>query len=193
MDTVFPKKHVVGRDPRPAFVRWIVSGNAHGWWVIAPGAQTPIADGMTEDGAYALAEVLDTYRQVCVFNNGTISGMQKRALQLEETLRNCQEYFDGKADAEYTGDPAEVRGNREMHLFVEITSLIGPMDKEPDHSIPADAEEGEQAGYGTPSQEEYEHEQELERQQARMDALVDSYQDGDLRDARNYPQDEGFA
>lgn len=191
-----------------AFARWLVSGNAHGFWVIADGAKDPLVEGLSEEAAYRLANELNGQRVAIELNHETIARQHDWGTKTEAVLAECREYFDNKSDAEVVdGYP---RQNAELRLRTLIDTVLPAserkpdgvfrtlhgspptLDMEPDHSIPEGDDEGEQMGYGTPSQEEYEHEQELERQQARQDALVDSYQHGDSRDMR-HPQDEGFA
>ena len=40
------------------------------------------------------------------------------------TLRQCEEYFDARADAEYFPDQATPVGNEEMGLLVDVRAAI---------------------------------------------------------------------
>jgi hypothetical protein len=41
-----------------------------------------------------------------------------------EALEECHEYFDGRADAEYTTDSASPTGNEEMRLLVQVNDAL---------------------------------------------------------------------
>jgi len=100
--------------------RWIVGANAHGWWVIVEGAQTPIARDLREDDAYRLVDVLNAVYGIARFNLETVSKQQKEMEVYEEVLRECREYFDNKADAEHW-PPV---GNKEMTMLSRIDSIL---------------------------------------------------------------------
>lgn len=46
-----------------------------------------------------------------------IAVLTKRVATLEAALRECEDYFDQRADADCAGDPAAYAGNREMTLL----------------------------------------------------------------------------
>lgn len=52
----------------------------------------------------------------------TITWANKRMRQMKSALQECEEYFEGLADAEI--DCAGTHGNREMQLLVEVRQAL---------------------------------------------------------------------
>jgi hypothetical protein len=99
---------------------YTVSSNAHGYWVIDEGAQTPMADGLSENAAYNLCNTLNALRNAVDFNLDTINSQQRYMRKLENVLHECRMYFDNRADAEMDTTSPHATPNREMQMLQMI-------------------------------------------------------------------------
>lgn len=67
-----------------------VSGNAHGCWVIAKGAQTPIVDGISEDAALAVCAALNALRAAATMNRDTVEAQATEIRILRERASHAE-------------------------------------------------------------------------------------------------------
>lgn len=57
-----------------------------------------------------------------------ITKEERDVRRMRSALRDCEEYFDNRADAEYFTDSARLVGNEEMHMLSIVRDALGVKD-----------------------------------------------------------------